>query len=395
MAPLARSLATCLLSTLLSLASALPSHPGTPTELAARANPSFVQVNNAHIFDPPASWASWRVVYERNVQLNDGSLLASWESYPPEPPLVAAPIWKSTDGGKSFFNFSQVTDQVNGWGMRYQPFLYVLPAAFAGLEAGDLLFAGNSVPASLNGTKIDVYSSADGGLTWKFLSNVVTGGYASVSDDDTPVWEPHLLLRNGRLICYYSDQRDPNYSQKLSHKVTTDLHTWSAAVDDVTGPVESSRPGMTTVVQIGDGQWIMTFEYCGCQNCAGNCQVHYKVADDPEQFGPAAAQPLVAADGTTTFGSPYVTWVFNGGANGSIIANGNSDAFLYINKGRAAPGSVWTRVNANTDQAYSRCLHPLGDFKSIIIGGAGNFQTGQYANNVTYSIVDLGSIGIN
>jgi len=41
-------------------------------------------------------------------------------------------------------------------GMRYQPFLYVLPAAFAGLKPGDLFFAGNSVPANLSKMKIDV-----------------------------------------------------------------------------------------------------------------------------------------------------------------------------------------------------------------------------------------------
>lgn len=72
---------------------------------------------NQHIFDPPASWASWRAVYHRMVELKDGSLLSSWENYSPEPPLIAAPIWKSDDGGRTFHNFSQVTDQVDNWGM--------------------------------------------------------------------------------------------------------------------------------------------------------------------------------------------------------------------------------------------------------------------------------------
>lgn len=355
-----------------------------------RANPTFVHVNNARIFDPPASWSSWRVVYHRMVQLNDGSLLSSWENYAPEPPLEAAPIWRSDNGGKSFYNFSQVIDQVNGWGMRYQPFLYVLPEAFAGLAAGDLLFAGNSVPSDLSATKIDLYSSTNGGLTWTYQSNIATGGAAHASNGYTPIWEPFLQLYNGELICFYSDQRDPAHGQKLTHQTTTNMKTWSPNVDDVADPNYNNRPGMLTTVQIGDGSWIMTFEYCGTPNC----QVYYKLANSPLEFGSATATPLQAIDGTMPYGSPFVTWVYNGGTNGTIIVNGNSDSELYVNTGLALPGTIWTRINAGTTQAYSRCLHPLGDYNSLAIAGAGNFQTSSTPNNVTYSIVSLSQLGI-
>lgn len=37
------------------------------------------------------------------------------------------PIYKSVDGGATWSNFSAVKDMQNGWGMRFQPFLYTLP----------------------------------------------------------------------------------------------------------------------------------------------------------------------------------------------------------------------------------------------------------------------------
>lgn len=39
---------------------------------------------------------------------------------------------------------------------------------------------------------------------------------------------------NGKLICYYSDQRDnTTHGQKLVHQVSTDLENWGPVIDDV------------------------------------------------------------------------------------------------------------------------------------------------------------------
>jgi len=54
-------------------------------------------------------------------------------------------------------------DTVNGWGLRYQPQLYVLPQAFGGFEAGTILLGGNSIPGDLSKTKLDIYASTDDG----------------------------------------------------------------------------------------------------------------------------------------------------------------------------------------------------------------------------------------
>jgi hypothetical protein len=147
------------------------------------------------VFEPPsnANWTDPRVLYARTVQLEDGRLLATWENYSPEPPLVHYPIVESTDGGVSWEEVGQVHDQVNGWGMRYQPFLYELRQKIGKYEAGTILCAGNSIPTDLSKTKIDVYASTDKGRSWSFVSSVVEGGVALPNNEETPVWEPEIL----------------------------------------------------------------------------------------------------------------------------------------------------------------------------------------------------------
>jgi hypothetical protein len=58
------------------------------------------------------------------------------------------------------------------------------------------------------------------------------------------------------LIVYYSDQRDPNYGQKLVHQETTDLVNWSDVIDDVTHSTYTDRPGMPIVTKLPNGQYF-------------------------------------------------------------------------------------------------------------------------------------------
>lgn len=147
------------------------------------------------IFAPAADYSDPQVLYARTAELtlSGDVLLATWENYSPEPPLVYFPIFRSTDHGLTWEHISNVTDQVNGWGLRYQPFLYELPVEFAGFAAGTVLLAGNSIPTNLSNTQIDVYASTDGGYTWEFLSHVAAGGEAEPDNGLTPVWEPFIL----------------------------------------------------------------------------------------------------------------------------------------------------------------------------------------------------------
>lgn len=152
--------------------------------------PSFTEVT---IFDPPDSYNIPRTLYARTVELPNGDLLATWENYSPQPPLVYFPIYRSQDGGQTWSKYSEVHDQVNGYGLRYQPFLYLLPEQIGGFDAGTLLLAGNSIPADLSSTEIDLYASPDLGKNWKFVSRVAKGGEAIPNNGLTPVWEPFLM----------------------------------------------------------------------------------------------------------------------------------------------------------------------------------------------------------
>jgi hypothetical protein len=160
-----------------------------------------------------------RVLYARTVELEGGVLLATWENYSPEPPLVYFPIFRSIDGGETWKQISKVTDQVNGWGLRYQPFLYEMPVSVGKYPAGTILCSGNSIPTDLSKTKIDVYASVDKGYSWEFVSHVASGG-AAIPDNGVPaIWEPFIMWYDGRIVLYYSDQRDPAHGQKLVHQV--------------------------------------------------------------------------------------------------------------------------------------------------------------------------------
>ena len=122
-----------------------------------------------------------------------GTLLATWENYSPEPPAVYFPIFKSKNGGKTWKHISNVTDQVNGWGLRYQPFLYQLPQRVGKYPKGTILLSGSSIPTDLSATLIEVYASRDQGYTWEFVSHVALGGEALPNHGLTPVWEPFLM----------------------------------------------------------------------------------------------------------------------------------------------------------------------------------------------------------
>lgn len=173
----------------LCLSAAVSTVLGTPLQHAV----ALTTFSNKVIFTPPQDYTDPRVLYARTVELADGTLLATWENYSPEPPLVYFPIYESKDYGVSWKMISKVTDDVNNWGLRYQPFLYELPEDLGEFKAGTILCAGNSIPTDLSQTRIDVYASTDKGHTWKFVSHVAAGGVAKPNNGETPVWEPFLM----------------------------------------------------------------------------------------------------------------------------------------------------------------------------------------------------------
>ncbi|MFF7639300.1 RICIN domain-containing protein [Streptomyces canus] len=341
------------------------------------------------MYTPPSGAPSPGSLYPRALRLQhngsaNGTLLATFEQATSGTPVF--PIYRSTDNGNSWSKISDVADTQNGWGMRWEPELFELPAAVGGFPAGTILAAGASVPADRSAIKIDVYASTDRGQTWTFVSNVATGGAAFDTNGNTPVWEPFFLYANGKLIVYYSDQRDPAHGQKVVHQVSTDARTWGPVVDDVAMPTYSDRPGMPTVAKLPNGKYVLSYEYGGAPE--GNFSVYYKTSSDPEAFGSVTGIPLRTTGGVVPQSAPYMTWLPTGGLNGTLAVSANSADDLFINTQNGA-ANTWTRINANVAGGYSRGMTSLADGHSLLILSAGRGGS-NLSNPVTYSTIDLG-----
>ena len=296
--------------------------------------------------------------YARAVQLSDprpgGSrtFLATYQRFDFEKP-GGFPVFRSDDDGRTWGPWGSVPDDGDPGKMWLQPFLYELPRPFAGLPKGAVLCAGNALDSA--STRIVLYASLDRGRTWTFLSTVAVGGPPNPQNGNTPVWEPFLLLHRDRLICYYSDQRDPAHGQKLAHQSSRDLRHWGPVVDDAADPEYALRPGMITVAQVHHSLWIMTYEF-GVSDTY--YPVRYKLARDPESFGPSPALELLDQDGYAPSAAPSVTWSDSGGPNGTIVVSANSDQDFFVNRALGDPGA-WTRLSSPMPRGYSRFTVPL------------------------------------
>lgn len=348
--------------------------------------------SNVAVFVPPADYNDPRTLYARTAELPNGDLLATWENYSPEPPLVYFPIYLSKDGGESWKPISKVEDQVNGFGLRYQPFLYVLPTAFGAFSAGTVLLAGNSIPTLLNTTHIDLYASTDNGYSWSFVSHIAAGGEAVPDNGLTPVWEPFLMLYQNQMVCYYSDQRDPAHGQKLTHQISSDLKTWQAPVDDVAYAEYTARPGMTTVSHLPNGSYIMTYEYGTALNPAFQpygFPAYYRISDSPLTFDSATGYPVISQDGTQPQSSPYNVWSPVGGKDGSIIVSTGTHSEVFVNRDLGAPGA-WEKVATPEGASYTRHLRVLKQNENhLLIMGAGILPPTNGTNKVTVSVVKI------
>jgi len=332
---------------------------GAGTAAAASAEPGGEPQSGEAPFGPvTVTDAGSGAAYARAVQLTagrpDGSqtFLATFQQFDPSKGGGFA-IFRSDDGGRNWRPWSNVPAGGQSGTIWLQPFLYELPRAFGGLPKGAVLCAGNSLDSS--STNIVLYASVDEGLTWQFLSTVAVGGPPIASNGNTPVWEPFLLLHRDRLLCYYSDQRDPDYGQKLAHQASADLRHWGEVVDDAVGDVYAERPGMITVAQVHSSLWIMTYEY-GVSDTY--YPVRYKLAPDPESFGSAPALELLDQDGYAPSAAPTVAWSDSGGPNGTIVVSANSDQDFFLNRSLGDPAE-WTRLSSPMPRGYSRYTVPL------------------------------------
>lgn len=161
----------------------------------AQAADSFPYLTNQTIWQPERGVE--QAIYPRYVELMDGTILVTSSQRWYEPPSENAknhfPVFSSSDGGMTWDWISNITDQVNGWGLGAQPALWELCQAYGDYDAGTILASGNSW--SETATKIDLYASMDKGQSWEFVSNIAQGGPPNTTNGAQPgsIWEPYLM----------------------------------------------------------------------------------------------------------------------------------------------------------------------------------------------------------
>ena len=259
---------------------------------------------------------------------NAGRLLLTWERRlsVADPGGPTFPILCSTDSGRTWTEIASVADAAHGVGNRYQPMLFEVPDAVAHLERGDLLLAGNAIPADGSFTSLVLYSSRDGGVSWDFESVIDTGGpaiYDWRSDaDTTAIWEPDLQVVGGELHCYFADERrkGDGMLQTIVRRRTTDLRRWSEPELICGIGNRYQRPGMFVgtgplPVPGGGTRHLAVVEVVGPRDVP----IHLLESADGVDWGHPAAlgRPLVARDGVALSGTPNLAW--HPGPSGPVI----------------------------------------------------------------------------
>lgn len=409
-------------------------------------------------------------IYPKAAQLPGGRLVAAFEKSTVAPSSGAAtgqtlPIYKSDDSGTTWQHLtdvqapaylssgSAVSKYVSNW---TNPYLYTLPQAVGNLSAGTLVMATvvtgedvyytehkaadpNWTPTN-DGDRKDValalYKSTNQGASWSFVNIITTGGWQGGSAGATgtnvagantfrqvdPVWEPYLMVYNGQLVAYYSDENDyttfnattgaltldPANStatdcrcQVIAHRTWNGVSAnWNSAVVDVAGTtvpmgggkneLGGGRPGMPNVVRTTDGKWMLTYEYWG-----GGANVRFKLASDPLKFfadGDPVGQEISRADGQQAAlpfapGSRGLSW---GGSpvlirtpEGRLLYNASDSGDVWMNPTGNSTG-VWTQYQTTMPAGYSRNLTYVQNTGRIAILG----NTG--TSKIVYADVDFG-----
>lgn len=243
------------------------------------------------------------------------------------------PIYRSSDNGKTWELITRVTDTLTGTNSEWNPALFELSKPWGDYPAGTIILAACSVdPEHKKESHIRLYFSSDCGYT--FDQGIVV---ASAGGLEEGVWEPFLIqLDDGSLVCYYSDDSDPECSQKIVYKHSKDGKNWGEVVDVVASEIPKERPGMPIVTRLSDGSYFMVYEIFDKADTEGN-PIYFKRSTDGLDWGEASSigEELLSKNGKKALGSaPYCNWTPVGSENGTLIVSGT-----HMRKGESKTGS--------------------------------------------------------
>jgi hypothetical protein len=157
-----------------------------------------------------------------------------------------------------------------------------------------------------------VWSSVDGGATWRWLSlpDANEGFPGSLGSPDKGVYEPFFcLLDDGTLALFYSSEKHvvehPSFSQIVSEKLSKDGgKTWGGEIWVAWDPTKpSDRPGMPVVTKMANAQYLTVFEIVGSRNA----DVYCKTSNDGKTWSRGIGTAIPGQ-----IGGPYVMSLADG-----------------------------------------------------------------------------------
>jgi hypothetical protein len=245
-----------------------------------------------------------------------------------------APIFQSTDEGRSFHKIGEVRDPEGGANGMCCGTLYELPQQVGNLRPGTLVWAASYGQNAGAGRRVGIklWASRDSGRTWSFLSE------AARSHNHDGVWEPELNVdAGGTLWLHYADETEaPRFAQVLNGVASADGVNWGNKQRTMAIPPDRVRPGMPIVRRLPDGRYYFGYEICNYG--ARFCDPYYKISPDGANFGdPGAPGTQIGTANGNHFQHAQTETLFPGGPNGTRILMVGQ---IYVDaKGRPLPGN--------------------------------------------------------
>ncbi len=279
--------------------------------------------------------------YERIVKMDNGNLLSCFdhtfpwygsESEKPE-------FFTSRDGGQSWSSLSKIETQNDG--IDYKKIgmagLYVFPQQLGAFPKGTILYAASNWDTNHTFT-ITIYRSTDNGLTWQYHS-----GLAPRTNRNT--WEPEFTVSaDGRLVIYYSDERQQGYDQCLVQEISNDGGLTWGNFEVIVGKYDPNfvpfvspaqwRPGMPRVQKLLDGRYMMIWENINVWDIepAGvnlpTDILTFKISNDGINWGDPKdlGTSIITGDGKKwAAASPKVALINDGSTYGRLFVRGMND----------------------------------------------------------------------